>query len=169
MKRNIVLIGFMGSGKSTLARILSQMLRWPAISTDTVIEQKAGKKIPAIFKDSGEEYFRRLEQEAVVEVAKERGVIIDCGGGVVLNPENIKVLKATGILVYLSCSPDVIYQRVRSQPKRPLLDVPDQLAKIKELLDQRQMYYQQADMTLDSSDGDLTRVALEIIQKVDHD
>lgn len=169
MKRNIVLIGFMGSGKSTLARILSEKLGWPAISTDAVVESKEGKKIVNIFKDSGEAHFRRLEHEAILEVANKRGFIVDCGGGVVLNPKNMDALKKTGTLVYLSCDADVIYKRVKTQPKRPLLDVSDPLAKIKQLLKERQPYYQQADLTLDTSDGDLSRVAQAIIQKVGHE
>lgn len=169
MKRNIVLIGFMGCGKSTLARILSQKLGWPSFSTDAVVEAKAGKKIPEIFQDEGEGHFRHMEHEAVLEVARKQGVIVDCGGGVVLNPKNIEALKKTGTLVFLSCDADVIYKRVKTQPKRPLLDVPDPLAKIKDLLKERQPYYQQADMTMDTSDGDLSRVAQEIIQKVGHE
>lgn len=169
MKSNIVLIGFMGCGKSTLARILSQKLGWPAISTDAAVESKEGKKIADIFKDSGEERFRRLEHEAVLEVANKKGVIVDCGGGVVLNPKNIEVLKKAGTMVFLSCDADVIYKRVKIQPKRPLLDVPDPLAKIKQLLKERQPYYQQADLTLDTSDGDLARVAQELMQKVGHE
>lgn len=168
MKRNIILIGFMGCGKSTLAKILSQKLGWPAISTDAVVESKEGKRIANIFKDSGEEHFRRLEHEAVLEVANKQGVIVDCGGGVVLNPKNIEALKKTGTLVFLSCDADVIYERVKTQPKRPLLDVPEPLSKIKQLLKERQPYYQRADLTLDTSDGDLSRVANELIAKVGH-
>lgn len=169
MKRNIVLIGFMGCGKSTLARILTQKLGCPVLSTDAMIESKEGKKIEKIFKDSGEEYFRRLEHEAVLEVANKKGVIVDCGGGVVLNPKNIEALKRTGTLVFLSCDADVIYNRVKTQPKRPLLDVPEPRAMIKQLLKERQPYYQQSDLTLDTSDGDLARVALELIEKVGHE
>lgn len=169
MKRNIVLIGFMGSGKSTLARILSQKLGWPAVSTDSLVEQKEGKTIAEIFKDSGEEYFRHLEHQVVLQVARKQGAIVDCGGGVVLNPKNIEALKKTGTIVFLSCDADVIYKRVKMQPKRPLLDVADPLARIKELLKERQPFYAQADLALDTSDGDLAKVAQQVIDKVSHE
>ena len=165
MKRNIVLVGFMGSGKSTLAHILTERLKRPCVSTDEYIEQKEGRKISQIFKDSGEEYFRSLEHKAVQEIAGRQGVIVDCGGGVVLNPDNVKLLKETGVMVFLSCDPKVIYQRVLMQPKRPLLDVPDPLAEIQRLLKVRMSQYKQANVTIDTSDGDMSRVANELMEK----
>ena len=166
MKRNIILIGFMGSGKSTLSRILTEKLGWPGISTDARIELKEGRKIADIFKDAGETYFRNVEHQVVLEVAAERGVVVDCGGGVVLIPANMEALKKTGTVIYLSCAPQEIYRRINLQPKRPLLDVPDPLAKIQDLLKERQSLYAQADMTLDTTDGNLSRVAEEIIEKL---
>ena len=169
MKRNIVLVGFMGSGKSTLGRLLQKELGWPLLSTDEYIEEQEGRKIAQVFKDSGESHFRSLEHKAVEEITKgEKAVIIDCGGGVVLNPDNMKLLKKTGTLIYLSCDPDVIYERIHMQPKRPLLDVPDPKAKIAMLLKERSPMYKQADITIDTSDGDMARVAQEVIQKVVH-
>lgn len=169
MPKNIILIGFMGSGKSTLARILSQELGRPSVSTDAKIEHKDGRSIADIFKDSGEAYFRSLEHQVVLEIAGKEGAIVDCGGGVVLNPKNTEILKKIGTLVYLSCAPEEIYKRILMQPKRPLLDVPDPLTKIRELLKQRQPFYEQADMTLDTSDGDLHRVAREVIKRIKHE
>jgi shikimate kinase len=169
MPKNIILIGFMGSGKSTLARILSEQLGLPVVSTDALIEEKEGRSIADIFKNSGEASFRDLEHRIILEIVNTQGVIVDCGGGVVLNPKNIEILKKTGTLVHLSCEPQEILRRVKMQPKRPLLDVPDPLAKIRELLKVRQPFYEQADMTMDTSDGDLHRVAREVIKKIKHD
>lgn len=169
MPKNIILIGFMGSGKSSLARILNKELGWPVVSTDARIEQKEGRNISQIFKDSGEGFFRDLEHKVIVEIAGSQGVIVDCGGGVVLNPKNVEILKKTGTLVYLSCTPEEILRRVKMQPKRPLLDVPEPLTKIQELLKIRQPFYEQADMTIDTSDGDLHRVAREVIKRINHD
>jgi shikimate kinase len=169
MPKNVILIGFMGSGKSTLARILSEQLGWPIVSTDACIEEKEGRCIADIFKDSGEAYFRNLENQVILEVANHQGGIVDCGGGVVLNPKNIAILKKAGTLVHLSCHAEEILRRVKMQPKRPLLDVPDPLAKIRELLKERKPFYEHADMTMDTSDGDLHRVAREVIKKIKHD
>ncbi len=170
MKQNIVLIGFMASGKSTLGRVLQKELGWPLISTDEYIEEKEGRKITQIFKDSGEGRFRALEHQAIEDITKsDKPVIIDCGGGVVLNPDNIAILKRTGTLIYLSCRPEVIDERIHLQPTRPLLDVPDPRAKIEALLNERTSLYNQADLTFDTSDGDMVRVAREVLQKVEHD
>lgn len=166
MKQNIVLIGFMGSGKSSLAKILSQKLGNKVISTDALIEKREGKKIAEIFKQAGEPHFRTIEHQVVLEAASHQDAVIDCGGGVVLDPQNVEALKKFGVLVYLSCQPQEILRRVQMQPKRPLLDVADPLAKIEELLKQRQPHYAQADFTIDTTDGDLERAAQEIIKKV---
>jgi shikimate kinase len=170
MKKNIVLIGFMASGKSTLGRVLQKELGWPLISTDEYIEEKEGRKIAQIFKDSGENHFRTLEHKAVAEVTQtEHPVIIDCGGGVILNPENIRLLKKTGTLFYLSCRPEIIDERIHLQPTRPLLDVPDPRAKIEALLKERASLYSQADFTIDTSDGDMARVAREVFKEIGHE
>jgi shikimate kinase len=166
MHRNIVLIGFMGSGKSTLAKILNKDLGWEVVSTDDFIQQSEGKRIADIFKEFGEKYFRELEHRVVMELSLRQKLIIDCGGGVVLNQDNIQALKRNGTIFYLTCQAEEIYRRVQMQPKRPLLDVPDPLLKIKELLMIRQPYYEQADVTLDTTDGDLHRVALELLKYV---
>lgn len=166
MKKNLVLIGFMGTGKSSIARILSQKLGSPVISTDALIEKREGKKIAEIFRQSGEPHFRFMEHKVVLEAASNQGSVIDCGGGVVLNPENMKALKKNGVLIHLRCAPKEILRRIKLQPNRPLLDVADPLAKINELLRQRQEHYAQADFTIDTTDGDLEKAAQIIITRV---
>ncbi len=166
MIRNIVLIGFMGTGKSTLAGILQQQLGRKAVSTDAMVEKLEAKSIAEIFKNSGEGYFRNLEHRVVRDLSNQEGLIIDCGGGAVLNPDNIQALKKNGILIHLACEPQEILRRVQMQPKRPLLDVSDPLSKINELLNVRQPFYEKADVTLDTTDGDLHRVAREVITYV---
>ena len=169
MKRNIVLVGFMGSGKSTLARILKDRLKRPSVSTDNYIEQKEGRKISRIFTDSGEGYFRALEHKVIQEIAAQQGLIVDCGGGVVLNPDNVELLKKTGTMVYLSCVSQVIYERILMQPKRPLLDVGDPWAEIEKLLKVRTPLYEQADIIIDTSHGDMPRVADELMARISNE
>lgn len=150
-KKNIVLVGFMGAGKTLVAQRLAEILKRPCVSTDRVIEDKEKCSIVEIFKASGEEYFRGLEKEIVKELSQKENLIIDCGGGAVLQQENIDRLKEKGILIYLFCDPDVIYQRTKNKRQRPLLNVPDSRIKIQELLDQRKSYYEQAHFTIDTS------------------
>src|SRR5437868_4240316 len=115
----------MGSGKSKVARRLAEQLKVELISTDALIEAKAGKSINEIFRLHGEAYFRNLESEIIKEVSLRQGVIIDCGGGVVLHDENLKNLKTNGNVFFLEATPEIIYKRIKNEKHRPLLNVPD--------------------------------------------
>ena len=164
--RNVVLVGFMGSGKSLAAQMLHQRLQWPCFSTDYLIEQKEKKSISVIFKNSGEAHFRELEQGVVKDLAARQGIIIDCGGGVVLNPENIRLLKKNGTVFYLKASAEVIYERIKNEKHRPLLDTDNPLQKIKTLLNQRQVLYEQADFVVDANDKSVLLPVEEILNKM---
>lgn len=163
MKKNIVLIGFMGTGKTSVSQRLGEILKRPCVSTDRIIEEKEKRSIAEIFKSSGEEYFRRQEKEIVKELSQKENLIIDCGGGVVLQQENIDRLKENGILIYLSTDPEVIYQRTKDQLHRPLLNVPNSQTKIQELLDQRKFYYEQAHFIIDTSHLSVDQSAQKIL------
>ena len=169
MKKNIVLVGFMGAGKTSVSHRLAAILKRPRISTDELIERKEKRSIVDIFKSSGEEYFRRLEKEIVEELAHKENLIIDCGGGVALQQENIDRLKESGILFYLSASPEVITRRTKDQHHRPLLNVPHSQIKIQELLDQRKPYYEQAHFTIDTSHQSDDQTARRILALLSHD
>ncbi len=162
VKNNIVLIGFMGAGKSLLSQRLSVRLNWTVLSTDDLIVKREGRPITDIFAQSGEPYFRAVEKKVVSDIARKDEIIIDCGGGVVLDPENLAVLKQKGVVFYLSATPEKIYQRIKDQTHRPLLNVPDPLARLEELLAKRQAFYEQADYTIDTNDNDWQRVCEEI-------
>ena len=125
----ILLIGFMGCGKSSVARLLAQRLNYGACDIDTLIENAAGKPIPQIFAEEGEEAFRQQETAQLKNVLQNQGKpsIVATGGGIVTRPENRELLKnaaQSGVLVvYLKASPAVLAQRIRLQPgKRPLID-----------------------------------------------
>lgn len=99
---NIVLVGMPGSGKSTVARKLAAILHKPIIDTDNLIEEKAEKSIPQIFKDSGEDYFRSLESEAACEAGKSLSSVIATGGGIIKRQENFDALRQNGFIVFLN-------------------------------------------------------------------
>ena len=168
MKKNIVLTGFMGAGKSVTAKCLAVALGAPEYSTDSLVEQKAGQPISEIFLRQGEGSFRRLESEIVLGLAKKRGAIIDCGGGVVLNPENMKALRKNGIIFYLFATPEIVWERVKNQKHRPLLDVKDPLAEIQRLLSQREPLYRQADHTIDTK-GLTGQTTCDAVLKILHE
>ncbi len=169
-RKNIVLIGFMGAGKTQIAKKLAQVLKRKVFSTDRLIELKEGKSILQIFKQSGEPYFRQLEKAVVREVSREKNVIIDCGGGAVIDPENLKRLKKNGLLIYLAASPKVLYHRVRRQKHRPLLKGSSLSLKksIADLLNVRRRFYVQANFTIETSQKSLLQVFQEVINILNH-
>lgn len=162
--KNIVLVGFMGSGKSMVARELARRLKADLVATDGLIEAAAGKPINAIFKEHGEKYFRSLEADIIREVSVRRGVIIDCGGGVVLAKENLQHLKLNGIVFYLEASPEIIYQRIKHETHRPFLKASDPLGCIKEMYQQRLPLYRQAHYTIDANDASIEGPVVEIMK-----
>ena len=168
-KTNIVLIGLMGAGKSSVAKRLGLLLKREVISTDALIEDKEGKAIRDIFKDEGEAYFRALEKETVRAIADRTDVIIDCGGGVVLDQKNIVHLKRNGVLIYLKASPKFLYQCIKNKKNRPLLNVKDPLARIKLLLEQRKSKYEQADITIVSENKTIDEICDEILELIKND
>jgi shikimate kinase len=165
--QNIVLLGFMGTGKSVLARWLGQKLNRQVVSTDQLIEERQGQAIPQIFESLGEPHFRQLEKEVVEEISSQKNIIVDCGGGVVLNLPNIQNLKKNGCVVYLSASPQWILKRTQGRKHRPLLNVDDPLKAIQELLDQRKPLYEKfADWTIDTDGKTNEQVGMEVLKKI---
>lgn len=128
------MIGFMATGKTAVGRILAKKLKKRYVSTDTAIEEKAGKRIKTIFKLFGEAHFRSLETEALVSLSKKKGLVVSCGGGIVTRPENIRLLRKRGIVVWLKASPATVNKRLKSLGSRPLLDIKDEKARMKKIL-----------------------------------
>jgi shikimate kinase len=165
MDKNIVLVGFMGSGKSLTSNKLAGTLKRPVFSTDQLIEQREERAITDIFHDSGEAYFRKVEKEVVKEVSSQTGIILDCGGGVVLDPENMVNLKENGLVIYLSAPPERIYNNIKGQKHRPLLNVEDPQFKIGELLEARKAFYEKADIIIDA-DKPIDQIAEDILEVI---
>ncbi|MCA9407066.1 MAG: shikimate kinase [Candidatus Omnitrophica bacterium] len=165
-ERNIVLIGFMGSGKSSVARLLGQQLKREVISSDEWIVDQEQCPIAEIFRNKGEAYFRQLEKKAIAAIAQKQGIIIDCGGGVVLQQENIDILKKNGLLIYLAATVEFLYSQIQANKDRPLLNVADPLTQMKQLLEQRESQYEQADIKIDSTDKSIDWIAQEIVKRI---
>lgn len=142
---NLAIIGFMGTGKSSVGRLAAEHLRFEFIDTDELIETETGKTIPEIFAQNGESAFRALEEDVARKLASRRQTVISVGGGFVTNPDNLASLKSHSFVVCLWASPEVIWDRVRSQTHRPLLQGPDPLEKIRRLLEERSEAYHRAD------------------------
>jgi shikimate kinase len=161
--RNIALIGFMGTGKSSVARLLAGQLRFDLLDTDEMIEHQTGKSIADIFAGEGEVAFRKYEAQAVAELASRDRTIIATGGGVGANQAHLDSLKQHALVVCLWASPEKIWERVRHQTHRPLLQDPDPLAKIRELLAAREPFYKQADVLLSTQVRSVKEVAEQVL------
>jgi shikimate kinase len=152
MKTNIALIGFMATGKTSVAKSLANKLGKKYVSTDDLIVKKANKSIPKIFEDDGEIKFRELEIEIVKTVSEMDNIVVDCGGGIVLNWINVARLKENGIIILITASMERILERSSSDTERPLLNVQNTREKIVELLKFREPFYERAaDVIIDTT------------------
>jgi shikimate kinase len=162
--KNIVLVGFMGTGKSCVGQFLARQLGWQFIDLDEQVEQTVGMSIAEYFEKFGEAAFRDQESAAVAAVAAKSQVVLATGGGVVLRQKNIDRLKTSGILVCLSASENEIVARTQGDRLRPLLNRPDRVEVIRELLALRQPQYRQADYWIETDGKPLAAVAATILQ-----
>ena len=167
--KNIVLVGFMGTGKTKVAKILSARLNMKYVSTDDLIEKKECISIQEIFSKKGEGHFRKVEKDVIKEASLMKDVVIDAGGGVVIDPENVKSLKKSGIVVCLWAEPGVIIERTKKYTHRPLLNVADPLGKIKELLEFRKPFYERADYHIRTSGMTVEKTVDEIEEVIKND
>lgn len=163
MKTNIVLIGFMGTGKSSVGRRLARILGKGFVDTDEEIEKVTGLTIPEIFRKHGEIRFRSEEALAVERVAQRDNLVISTGGGVVLNPTNVRLLQQKGAIIRLTAAPEVIHTRVSKRKNRPLLHKDGSVEYIAQLLQKREKYYRCADFTIDTSHLSLNQVVTKVL------
>src|ERR1035437_5963615 len=138
---NLVLTGFMATGKSTVGRRLAERLGLRFLDLDTHIEARAGKPIARIFAEDGEPAFRDMERQAVIKISVPAGLAIATGGGIVLNPDNLRDFARGGLVVCLSATLDTILRRTAGNTTRPLLQHPDRRARVQHLLQQRAALY----------------------------
>ena len=166
--KNIYLVGFMGTGKTVVGVILAKRLAKEFVEMDAVIEEKQGSKIADIFTKQGEAYFRSFEKTLLGSLSKREGLVISCGGGLICDQENLKLLKETGVVFVLRASASTIYQRTKEHTHRPILNVDDPQEKIKQLLEQRAPYYAQAHHSIDTDDLLPEEIADKIITTLNH-
>lgn len=142
----------MYSGKSTMGKKLAKAMNLKYIDTDNIIETKYNITINNFFEKYGEDLFREFEHKILLESIKEDNVIISTGGGLPCFHKNMELIKKNGISIYLNMSPQSIIHRINnSKKKRPLLQnkTPEELKTyIETLLKQREIYYNQATITI---------------------
>lgn len=140
---NLFLIGPMGAGKTTVGRCLARLLEREFVDLDAEIEARCGADIPWIFDVEGEQGFRDREAALLQEMVARPGLVVATGGGVVLRPENRRLLKGAGTVVYLAVSPRELYDRTRNDQHRPLLQVPNRREVIERLVGERDPLYRE--------------------------
>ena len=163
-KTNIILVGFMGTGKTSVGRKLAAALQMSFLDMDDMIQQRAGKQISRIFAEEGEKHFRKLERELVCELCSQSDLIIATGGGVVLNPDNIRDFARSGLVVCLSATPEVILQRVGKETYRPLLNEEDKMGKIRGILSTRQHLYDAIPCLINTDPLSINQVVEQIME-----
>ena len=163
--QNLALIGFMGTGKSSVGRLVASHLHYNFVDTDELIESRTGKTIAEIFAHAGEAVFRQIEKQLVAEVSHYKKTVFSTGGGLAASAENFGSLKQHSLVICLWASPEVIWERVRTQTHRPLLQDPEPLDKIKKLLAAREPFYKQADVLVNTEMRSVKEVAQHVLHQ----
>ena len=167
---NIILVGFSYTGKTRVGKEVARRLGWTFIDTDDEIVDLAGKPIPEIFAQDGEPKFRKMEKEVLNKVCQKAEQVISTGGGIVVDPSNRDTMSDGGVVICLEAKPTTIHKRLVKDAEenpgeevRPLLTVPDPLARIEELKASRQQFYSLSDWTIHTDNLSLGEVAGEVI------
>ena len=166
--QNIFLIGFMGAGKSSIAKELSKKLQMSIVEMDQRIVEEQGMSINEIFEKYGEDHFRDIESQLILDLGNTEPVIVSCGGGVVIRPENSQYMKKSGKVVFLTAKPETIFERVRYSKERPILNGNMNVEFIADLMAKRLPLYEAAADVMIHTDGKtVAQIAEEIIEAVE--
>jgi shikimate kinase len=160
---NIILTGFMGTGKSSVGKVLAKLLMRRFVDLDELIEAEAGMAIKEIFACHGEPHFRALEAEMIKRLEVEEDLVLSTGGGAVISPENRRRMRRAGRVVNLTASVAAIQKRLMGDGERPLLKDDKSSEKIAAMLTEREPFYADADIRIDTTDKKLEDVLSEIL------
>ena len=164
---NIVLIGFMGAGKSTISDFLKTVFAMEVVEMDQIIAEREGMSISDIFETYGEEYFRNLETELLIEMQSKTNVVISCGGGVPMRERNVVEMKKNGRVVLLTAKPETILSRVKDNHDRPLLEGNKNVDFIAGLMEKRREKYQAAaDIVIETDGKDKLEICEELVHRL---
>lgn len=169
MKRPLILIGFKACGKTSVGRALAQKIQTPFMDTDQLLEAQYAKETgqaldcPAIFREVGEQAFRALEKQVVASLATTGPAVIATGGGVVLEPENMRVLRRLGTVIYLSASYETLLHRLQARALPAYLD--DLETGFQKIFQHRQSLYRKlSDRILDVDQVSVVEISEQLYQ-----
>ena len=164
---NIVLIGFMGTGKSTISEFLKNSFAMEVIEMDQIIAEREGMTISDIFEVYGEQYFRNLETNLLIEMQSKTNVVISCGGGTPMRECNVVEMKKNGRVVLLTAKPETILDRVKDSHDRPLIENNKTVPFIADLMEKRREKYEAAaDIIIETDGKDELQICEELILRL---
>ena len=166
LSKSIVLIGLMGSGKSAIGKALSEKMGVPLSDTDKIIEKEVGKTIYEIFNDSGEKYFRQVEEKVVGRLLDKAAHIISTGGGSILSSKTRKAIKSKSFSIWVQCDVNIIANRIYDQGKRPLLKNKNILDTLVKKNKERIKFYRQADSHIVNENSDIEMTVETIVEEL---
>lgn len=161
----IALIGMMGCGKSTISKLLAKELNYTLLELDEIFEIEEKISIKNFFEKHGEKAFRQRENEILKKASTMYPSVISCGGGIILFEENRNILFSNDVTsIYLKTSPETIYQRIKNDNSRPLLQVENPEKEIEKILSQRENFYNQAHFTITTDNKTKEEITQEILE-----
>jgi shikimate kinase len=161
--RSIVLVGMMGAGKSSIGRRLAARLGLAFVDADCEIEQAAGMSVTEIFESKGEPYFRAGEARVIARLLENGPQVLATGGGAFMSADTRALVRDRGISVWLKAEPDLLLRRIKRRTDRPLLQIEDPAARLKQLIEERYPVYAEADVTVDSREMPHETMVEEIV------
>jgi shikimate kinase len=158
----------MGAGKTSLGKQLASRLKLRFIDADDEIEARTGVHISRIFEIEGNDGFRKREAQVLAALTQEHGLVLATGGGAVLDEQNRANLAKNGIVVYLSVSPELLWERLRQDKKRPLLQVADPRKQLQELHAQRDPLYRELANIIIEGNGGSSHHLVRVLEREIH-
>ena len=168
--KNIILVGYMGCGKTTVGESIAEATRYTFADTDEMIVAQQGRSISDIFAQDGEPAFRDMETALLVKMLTEKNdtCVISTGGGMPVQKENRNLLRQLGTAVYLRAKPETVYERIKGDTTRPLLQCENPMERIREMIKSRNPAYEEAaELVIDVDDLTQREVAEQIIRKTE--
>jgi shikimate kinase len=161
---NLYFVGFMGTGKTTVGHAVAQRMGYQLIDSDVEIERKAGKSIADIFATEGEPAFRVMERDFIEHGHPAKKCVVACGGGLVVQPGMLELLKSKGVIICLHATLETILKRTQGSRHRPLLNVEDPMERIRALYAKREPIYRQAGTVILTDGRPLGEIVTHVIR-----